>query len=157
MEIERRFLLLNNSWQNNVVKSIVMQQGYICTEPQHTVRIRLAGELAWLTIKGPTTGISRAEFEFAIPAAEAREALGVFCAETSLQKVRHHVLHQGHTWEIDEFSGCLAGLCLAEIELKSENEHYVTPPWLGREVTNDHRYCNSNLCGLKNLQGLELF
>lgn len=156
MEIERRFLLLNDSWRSSIVRSDRFRQGYICTDPAHTVRVRIAGERAWLTLKGRGEGISHPEFEFAVPAGQAEAMLVEFCRGQLLAKTRHRVAHGGHQWEIDEFSGCLQGLVIAEIELKTADEVFERPAWLGREVSADPRYFNSCLVVRCDLTGLEL-
>ena len=108
------------------------------------MRVRLAGENAWLTIKGRTRGISRAEFEYAIPPAEARELLGL-CLPSVIDKTRHLVRHGGHVWEIDVFHGENEGLVIAEVELLDETESPEIPKWAGAEVSDDARYFNSHL------------
>ena len=106
--------------------------------------MRLAGSDAFLTIKGPVTGISRAEFEYPIPQQDAREMLPL-CDGPIVQKIRFKIPHEGHVWEVDEFEGENAGLILAEVELQSADEAVALPPWIGEEVTGDARYYNSNL------------
>jgi CYTH domain-containing protein len=108
------------------------------------VRIRIAGDEAFLTIKGPVSGISRAEFEYPIPLEDARHLLKL-CEGPIIQKHRFAILHQGHCWEVDEFEGANSGLIVAEIELKNPEETVPHPDWLGKEVTGDPRYYNSNL------------
>jgi adenylate cyclase len=156
IEIERKFLLRDASWKKHADRSVRILQGYLCREPDNTVRIRIAGNSAWITIKGRTSGITRSEIEFAVDPAMARQALDLFCSHR-LEKVRYYIDFSGHTWEIDEFAGSLNGLVVAEIELKHENEEFIAPPWLGREVTHDHRYSNSNLADLNDLGDLPLF
>lgn len=141
-EIERKFLVTGTAWrQPNPVR---FSQGYLNRDRERTVRVRLAGERAFLTIKGPTKGISRAEFEYAIPVADAEQLLGL-CQGPIIEKARHVVVHNGTTWEVDEFFGENAGLVVAEVELDHEHQSFERPSWLGQEVTNDTRYFNSNL------------
>jgi adenylate cyclase len=143
-EIERKFLVAGDDWQAAVVVADELCQGYLCTDPDRTVRVRLAGDRAWLTIKGRARGAVRAEYEFPIPAADARELLAM-CRSPLVEKVRHRVPFAGRTWEVDVFSGANRGLVLAEVELDAPDAVVTLPPWLGAEVTDDHRYANANL------------
>jgi adenylate cyclase len=147
VEIERKFLLSSERWRAAVTQSEEIVQGYLAESETSSVRIRIAGEDASLNIKGPTLGITRREFEYDLPPADAREILTQFCAARIIRKTRHHAEHEGHSWEIDEFSGGNTGLIVAEIELSSENEIFVRPEWLGDEVTGDPRYYNVCLVG----------
>lgn len=141
-EIERKFHVTGNGWrQANPVR---FSQGYLNRDPERTVRVRLAGEQASITIKGITKGISRVEFEYAIPVADAEQLLKL-CQGPIIQKARHVVVHQGTTWEVDEFFGDNTGLVVAEFELDNEHQSFERPDWLGVEVTDDPRYFNSNL------------
>lgn len=142
MEIERKFLTIGREWSTS--PSLPFCQGYLSRDPARTVRVRLAGEKAFLTIKGLTAGISRPEFEYAIPVADAR-ALLPLCAGPLVEKTRYLVPFASHHWEVDEFHGANQGLVIAEIELQSEDEPFARPPWLGAEVSHDPRYYNSNL------------
>ena len=119
-------------------------QGYLNRDKERTVRVRVAGEQAFLTLKGLTTGASRAEFEYEIPVADAEQLLKL-CDGPIVQKVRHAVVYQGFRWEVDEFLGENAGLVVAEVELQQEDQPFERPGWLGQEVTEDPRYFNSNL------------
>ncbi len=157
LEIEKKYLLADESWRLGVSHSVCIVQGYICSESAHTVRVRIAGDLAWLTLKGKTSGCSRPEFEFASPLEQARQIMETFCGNRCLEKTRNFLDYQGKTWEIDKFAGPLKGLVVAEIELKSEDERFAFPPWLGKEVTHDHRFSNSNLSGLRSLNDLGKF
>ena len=143
-EIERKFLVGNDSWRPGA-SGTRFRQGYLSTDPERTVRVRLEGDRGVLTIKGPSRGISRAEFEYPIPAAEAATLLDTLCLQPLIEKTRYRVEHGGHLWEIDEFAGDNAGLVLAEVELSSEDEQVALPPWVGMEVSNDPRYFNANL------------
>jgi adenylate cyclase len=119
-------------------------QGYLNRDKDRTVRVRLAGDLAFLTIKGRSVGASRAEFEYAIPLADGRALLNL-CERPLVEKIRRVIPHEGSAWDVDEFLGDNAGLVVAEIELQSEDQVFARPEWLGEEVTQDSRYFNSNL------------
>jgi adenylate cyclase len=142
IEIERKFLLASDRWRAAVTNSVEIVQGYIAESDTSSVRVRIAGENGSLNIKGPTLGITRKEYEYDLPLADAREILSEFCAARVITKTRHHAEHKGHIWEIDEFAGRNAGLIVAEIELSSENEVFDRPGWLGDEVSGDPRYYN---------------
>ncbi|WP_373973903.1 CYTH domain-containing protein [Chitinibacter sp. SCUT-21] len=142
-EIERKFLLKNSDWRSLVAKSTRIAQGYLNAEPERTVRVRVKGDAGFLTIKGKNDGISRLEFEYPIPVADALEMLKQ-CPNV-LDKTRHLVEIDGHTFEIDEFHGLNDGLIVAEIELASEDARFPQPEWLGDEVSGDARYYNSAL------------
>lgn len=144
LEIERKFLLKDDSWTSQVARSHVLKQGYLASSPGPTVRIRTSDQRAFLTIKGKTTGISRVEFEYEIPMEEALELLKL-SANAPIEKTRHIVKADGHVWEIDVFEGANLGLVLAEVELQSEDEQIVLPAWIGMEVSDDPRYFNSYL------------
>ncbi len=142
IEIERKFLVLGKPWLPSQGTPFV--QGYLNRDKARTVRVRIAGSQAFLTVKGPTTGMARPEFEYPIPVADAEELLKLSDGPV-LEKRRHLVPYAGMTWEIDEFQGENAGLVVAEIELADENQSFERPPWLAREVTGDPRYYNANL------------
>lgn len=142
-EIERKFLTVRDSWRHEACGTRY-SQGYISRSNGHTVRIRIAGEEGFLTIKGPVIGISRAEFEYAIPTADARQLMA-FCEGSFIEKTRFKIFDSGHLWEVDEFHGANAGLVLAEVELSHPDEKVLMPQWIGKEVTGDPRYYNSNL------------
>lgn len=143
-EIERKFLVKNSDWKKNA-KGNFFSQGYLSTDPEKTVRVRLEGNKATLTVKGLTTGISRPEFEFDIDFNQARQMLDTLCRNTCLTKIRYRIPYCGHTWEIDEFLGENTGLVVAELELQSEDEVFEKPQWLGEEISGDFRYYNSML------------
>ena len=143
-EIERKFLVTDARWQDGAV-GLHIWQGYLSTVPERTVRVRLKGERAWLTIKGSTVGASRAEYEYEIPAADARELLERHCLQPTIDKVRYTLDHAGYTWEVDVFARENAGLIVAEVELEREDEQPPLPPWVGQEVTDDPRYYNARL------------
>ena len=142
-EIERKFLVDTTRWRP-AGGGVPLRQGYLSSHPERTVRVRLAGERGKLTIKGLTAGVSRAEFEYEIPRADAEQLLAL-CERPLLEKVRHIEEHEGKIWEIDVFGGENQGLVLAELELASEDEPFTAPPWAIEEVSHDPRYYNANL------------
>ena len=131
-EIERKFLVADDSWRDGT-PGVRIAQGYLSHDPERTVRVRIGGEKAWLTIKGRTHGITRAEFEYEIPPDEARSLLGL-CLPSVIDKTRHEISHAGHLWEVDVFHGENAGLVIAEVELADESISPELPPWVGAEV-----------------------
>ena len=143
MEIERKFLVRNDDWRG-VGRTRRMVQGYLSLDPARTVRVRIAGDKAWLTVKGETSGCSRVEHECEIPLAAAEGMLSL-CLPEVIDKTRHEIRTGIHLWEVDEFHGANAGLVVAEIELKDECEAFEKPSWLGEEVTDDPRYYNASL------------
>ncbi|WP_269531455.1 CYTH domain-containing protein [Chitinimonas sp. BJYL2] len=142
-EIERRFLLKTDAWRG-LAEGEWLKQGYLSVERERTVRVRIKGEQAWLTLKSNISNVSRHEFEYPVPLADAETILAAMCPMV-VEKKRHRIPLNGHIWEVDEFFGDNAGLVLAEVELGSEDETYVRPDWLGEEVTEDPRYTNSHL------------
>ncbi|MBL8508673.1 MAG: CYTH domain-containing protein [Chitinimonas sp.] len=142
-EIERRFLLKNEGWRG-LAEGEWLKQGYLSVERERTVRVRIKGEQAWLTLKANISNVSRHEFEYPIPLADAETIMNAMCPML-VEKRRHRIALGGHVWEVDEFSGQNAGLVLAEIELSDEAEAYERPDWLGEEVTEDPRYTNAHL------------
>ncbi|RTL45480.1 MAG: CYTH domain-containing protein [Burkholderiales bacterium] len=144
IEIERKFLVVSEAWREQASQATPFSQGYLSRDPARTVRVRIAGPRAFLTIKGPTTGAARAEFEYPVPVEDARQLLALSDGPV-VEKVRHLCLVDGMTWEVDEFLGANAGLVVAEIELVSESQAFTRPAWLGAEVTGDGRYVNANL------------
>ena len=141
-EIERKFLVEGAGWRQS--NSVRLSQGYLNRDKHRTVRVRIAGAKAFLTIKGVPQGITRAEFEYEIPFADAEQMLKLSDGPV-IEKNRHVIVHEGFEWEVDEFLGDNAGLVIAEIELTSEDQPFSRPIWLGREVTQDGRYYNSSL------------
>ena len=142
-EIERKFLLRNDAWRKGPGRNF--RQGYLSTSTGCTVRVRAAGQRAWLTVKGETHGATRVEFEYAIPVAYAEHMLDKLCLRPLIVKRRYEIEYGGLTWEVDEFFGDNAGLVLAEVELEREDQSLDLPPWIGKEVTGDPRYYNANL------------
>jgi adenylate cyclase len=143
-EIERKFLLRHDGWRNQAIAQLY-RQGYIPTQGNQTVRLRVVGDRGFLTIKGPSLGYSRSEFEYDIPVADAQEMLDQLCAKPLIEKYRYRIALDRWIWEVDEFLGANAGLILAEVELASEAEMPIVPDWIGEEVTGDRRYFNSYL------------
>jgi adenylate cyclase len=147
-EIERKFLLKSDAWRNEVTESTRLVQGYLLRGDKSAVRVRIKDDVAELNIKHTQDGINRLEYEYEIPLADAREILDEVAQKPLIDKTRHHVVHDGHLWEIDEFYGENAGLVVAEIELARADEPFEKPAWLGQEVSLDQRYYNSNLSKL---------
>lgn len=146
IEIERKFLVLNDSYKRDALRSVSIAQGYLSTDTSRTVRVRTKGEKAFLTIKGQGshTGMSRFEWEKEISVAEAKDLLAL-CLPGMIEKVRYEVPSGKHIIEVDEFNGVNKGLVVAEIEIQSETEDVLLPPWLGKEVTGDVKYYNAQL------------
>jgi CYTH domain-containing protein len=144
-EIERKFLTTDKVDWAALGQGQEFCQVYLSLKPEATVRLRIAGEQAFLTIKGKTSGISRTEFEYPIPVTDARQMLAQLCEKPLIEKTRYFIPYGQHTWEVDVFSGDNQGLVVAEIELKHSDETFLSPQWLGQEVSNDARYFNSNL------------
>ncbi len=142
IEIERKFLVQGASWRQGA--GLRITQGYLNRDPQRTVRLRIAGDKGFLTIKGPTTGVSRVEFEYPIDLLQVQQMLSL-CDGPVLDKTRYAVTHLGDLWEVDEFHGANQGLVVAEIELTSPQQPFSRPDWLGAEVSDDPRYFNSSL------------
>ncbi|MDE6535466.1 MAG: CYTH domain-containing protein [Muribaculaceae bacterium] len=143
-EIERKFLVTDFDAVKTLARdSVRISQGYLSVAPERTVRVRLRGNRAFLTIKGITCGASRAEYEYEIPEADARELLGL-CEGKIIDKTRYLVDFEGHTWEVDEFHSPRR-LWVAEAELNSESEELILPPWVGQEVTGNPEYYNSSI------------
>jgi len=145
-EIERKFLILNDSFKSEASKSTRITQGYLSSLPERTVRVRIKGDKGYITIKGigSASGASRYEWEKEIPLTEVEELLKI-CEPGVIDKTRYEVKSGIHTFEVDEFYGENLGLVVAEVELSSEAEDFVKPVWIGTEVTGDVRYYNSML------------
>lgn len=147
-EIERKFLVESAGYEAQAVSASRIEQGYISRRPEGTVRVRLRDGRGFITVKGVTRGVSRSEWEYEIPAEDARKMLAEVCQGAILRKTRFVVpAGDGLTWEVDRFEapGTVAGLTLAEIELPAEDSPFISPAWLGREVSGDPAYYNSNL------------
>lgn len=144
-EIEHKFLLRNDRWRSQVERSARLRQGYLTSDARCSVRVRVAESQGFLNIKSGTLGIQRSEYEYPIPLAEAEEILDTLCAKPLLEKTRHYLKFDQHLWEIDEFAGENAGLIMAEVELSRIDEPFARPDWLGKDVSHDIRYYNSQL------------
>lgn len=143
-EIERKFLVKDSTYKK-LCSGKLYKQGYLFSNPDKTVRVRLVDNKGFLTIKGKGNGLTRDEFEYEIPSADAEEILQKMCHKPFIEKTRYTYSYMGHTWEIDEFHGENEGLVVAEIELENEDENFEVPEWIGEEVTYDKKYFNSNL------------
>lgn len=144
VEIERKFLLSGDGWKS-FGEPVFFKQGYLSSNKERVVRVRIEGERAVLTIKGANKGATRGEWEYEIPVADAIELLDGLCEQPLIEKFRRRIPFAGNVWEVDEFLGVNAGLVVAEIELQSEDQQFDKPDWIGAEVTDDLRYLNSNL------------
>lgn len=145
VEIERKFLVVGDSWRDEVVSATRIVQGYLSSGGSATVRARIKGERAYLTIKGQSQGISRSEFEYEIPVVDAEAMLAELSVGPVIEKTRHLIEVAGHTWELDVFAGDNDGLVMAELETASADEQFTMPPWAGQDVSDDARYYNVNL------------
>lgn len=143
-EIERKFLVTGNVWKS-LARGTGYRQGYLNSAKERTVRVRTIDDKGYLTVKGVTTGATRSEYEYEIPATDAAAILTELCEKPLIEKNRYKIRAGAHTWEIDEFFGENQGLIVAEVELESEDQAFETPGWIGAEVTGDPRYFNSNL------------
>lgn len=143
-EIERKFLVRGDTWKT-LGTGMRMRQGYLSTDPERVVRVRIEGDAATLTIKGRSVGATRGEWEYPIPLTDAEEMLTQLCLRPLVEKIRYRIEQDAMLWEVDEFLGENAGLVVAEIELTTEDQAFVKPPWIGDEVTHDARYYNANL------------
>jgi len=146
VEIERKFLVLSDAFKKDAQHKFHIAQGYLNSNPERTVRVRIKGESGFITVKGKgnESGTTRFEWETEISLLEAKPLLAL-CEPGIIDKIRYEVVHGKHVFEVDEFFNENQGLILAELELSDENEAYEMPEWLGREVTNDLRYYNSYL------------
>jgi adenylate cyclase len=141
VEIERKFLVTGDGWRKDAVRSEHIIQGYLANTERGSIRVRIAGERAGINIKSMTLGVSRREFDYPVPVADA-EALLELCMQPLIEKTRHYVPCGAHTFEVDEFEGANAGLVVAELELSHADEAFVRPPWLGEDVSHEPRYYN---------------
>lgn len=143
VEIERKFLLAGDSWRA-LGHPLLLRQGYLSSDPARVVRVRVAGDQAFITIKGRSVGATRGEWEYPIPLADGNELLAL-CEQPIVEKFRRQIEFAGNVWEVDEFLGANQGLMVAEIELASEDQPFDKPDWIGEDVTHDARYFNSSL------------
>jgi CYTH domain-containing protein len=146
IEIERKFLVVNDKYKMGTPQRI--SQGYICSENDRVVRVRIKGDKAYLTIKNATIGFARNEYEYEIPVADAEAMLKNTCQQPIIDKTRYVLEYKGFIWEVDEFHGNNEGLVVAEIELDSREATFDHPDFIGEEVTGDARYYNA--CLFKN-------
>ncbi len=142
IEIERKFLLINDNWREDADDGIHIVQGYMSSNEKSSVRIRINGETANINIKSKTLGVERSEYEYPIPLQEAREMLENLCDKPFIDKTRYHVEFEGHEWELDVFCGDNEGLIVAEIELEDADQLIKLPDWVGKEVSDDPKYYN---------------
>ena len=143
-EIERTFLVDNDSFREMATKKINIKQGYLSRDPDRTVRVRIAGDKGFLTVKGRNTGCERLEFEYEVPLADAEQMM-FLCSGRVIDKTRYIIPFEGFVWEVDEYHKDLAGLVVTEVELEKPDEVFDLPPFAGREVTGDPKYYNSQL------------
>ena len=143
-EIERKFLVKGDAWRS-LAEGVSYRQGYLNSQKERTVRIRTVGEKAYLTVKGPTRGVTRTEFEYEIPYEDCLAMLEELAEKPIIEKKRYRIPAGSYVWEVDEFFGVNEGLILAEIELPSEDAVFEKPDWIGEEVSGDPRYFNSSL------------
>lgn len=145
IEIERKFLILNDGWRQNVMGSAHFIDGLITRSGSGKVRVRLGSEKAWLTVKGARQGIGRSEFEYEIPRLDAEEMIRSICDGPAVEKVRHTVPHGDLTWSVDIHMGPLAGIEFAEVELAHADQFIPMPSWAGEEITHDVRFRKETL------------
>jgi adenylate cyclase len=145
IEIERKFLVANDEWRRSAVRSVSIRDGLIAVYQDRKVRVRIAGDIATVAIKGPRIGIVRAEFEYEIPIVDAERMLSTICQDDALEKQRFFVEDAGATWHVDVYDGILQGVVIAEIELKQESQELILPRWIGKEVTGDTFYKKINM------------
>jgi CYTH domain-containing protein len=144
MEVERKFLVINDKFKNDS-EAILLRQGYLCIDSERTVRVRRYNEKGFITIKSKTESCSREEFEYSIPVQDANRMLDNLCIKPIIEKVRYFLTYKGNKWIVDEFLGVNKGLVVAEIELENEQQTFERPDWIGTEITADIRYFNSRL------------
>ena len=144
LEIEHKFLVIGSEWKNQTT-GILYRQGYLNTVKERTVRVRTIGDRGYLTVKGLNHGLSRLEFEYEIPHADAEQMINELVEQPIIEKYRYRIAQDMLTWEVDEFLGSNAGLVIAEIEVPNSHFIFAKPNWVGKEVSNDTRYFNNNL------------
>lgn len=143
-EIEHKFLVMGDTYRLDASEKSEITQGFLSREPGRTVRVRIRDGKGYITIKGRGTGAAHPEFEYEVPLDDAMQMMEL-CEPPIIEKTRYIVVYDGNKWEIDEFHGSLQGLVIAELEVPSEDYHFTRPPFIGREVTGDRRYYNSQL------------
>lgn len=147
-EIERKFLVKGNSYRAAASRHKHIIQAYLSADADATVRLRIMDDKAYITVKSRNEGCRRGEWEYEIPADDARQMIEQCHLDDVIEKTRYYIEFDRHTWEVDEFAGRLAGLVVAEIELSSEDDKFAKPEFIGEEVTGDSRYYNSSLLKL---------
>ena len=145
VEIERKFLVANDEWKRSIIRSVSIRDGLIAIYKDRKVRVRIAGNAATIAIKGPRTGLTRAEFEYGIPFSDAERMLSTICRDDTVEKQRFFVEDGDAVWHVDVYGGILEGFVIAEIELKHETEEPALPRWIGKEVTGDSYYRKINM------------
>jgi adenylate cyclase len=146
VEIERKFLIIDDEWRQLAVRSVKLRDGLIAAYKDRKVRVRIAGgDIATIAIKGPRIGIVQAEFEYEIPIVDAEKMLSTMCQDDTLEKERFFVEDAGGTWHVDVYSGILQGVVIAEIELRHESQELILPRWIGKEVTGDSFFKKINM------------
>jgi adenylate cyclase len=145
LEIERKFLVVNDDWRSCVESETGLKQGYLTAQKALTIRVRIDGDRAQLNIKGGTAGIKRSEYEYEIPRQDGEEIIASLVSGSVIDKTRYRVRCGDHLWDLDVFHGDNEGLVVAEIELEREDEPFELPGWAGEEVSEDPRYYNANL------------
>lgn len=143
-EIERTFLVDDDSFKNMAVITVHILQGYLNRDPERTVRVRILNDSAFLTVKGKTQGYERDEFEYEVPLEDGLQMMDL-CEGRKIDKTRYIVPFEGFTWEVDEYHGDLEGLVVTEVEMDHPEADISLPPFVGKEVTGDPRYYNSQL------------
>jgi CYTH domain-containing protein len=141
-EIEHKYLVLKEVWRPST-HGVLYRQGYLTSTKECAVRVRIAGDRAYLTVKGPTTGVTRLEFKYPIPIDDAATMLEHLCQQPLIEKTRYREEFEGHRWEVDEFHCDNSGLVIAEIELANDSEKFAVPSWAAAEVSDDPRYFNA--------------
>jgi adenylate cyclase len=144
LEIELRFRVSSDAWRASVARSTQITQGYLAITKDSVIRVRVRDEKGYVTIKSRDGGLSRQEFEYAIPLDDARSLLKL-CGQRILKKIRHEVTYAGYCWEIDEYLPPLEDLIIAEVEMQSESEDPPRPPWIGDDITQDGSFSNAAL------------
>ncbi|MBD3224948.1 MAG: CYTH domain-containing protein [Caldithrix sp.] len=144
LEIERKFLVKGTSWQS-LAQPQIYRQGYVYSDDKQTVRVRMIGQRAFLTLKREKSNVTRLEFEYPIPPEDAMQMLSDMCTYGKIEKYRYKIEFGDLIWEVDEFFGDNEGLVVAEVELKDENQKIVKPQWIGKEISQDRRYYNAYL------------
>ena len=144
IEIERRFLVVDDSWRGQT-SGILYRQGYLYFKEDGVLRIRIAGENGFITVKVRENDLSTLEYEYEIPKEDAEDMLARLCEHTPVEKIRYRISYAGLIWEVDEFRGANEGLVVAEIELEDEKQKFDLPPWMGKEITSLKKYLNAYL------------